>query len=240
MQIEVLVAYIKCKIKIVVFNFLLLLALNVQGELVTYPQPCVGSICVNPSPYYSVEVKQLPESWIPSFTYYSPGHAPTTDGSPDPGKSNSWTGFSFSGEVEVKVKLLSGTVNSCVIRPKSRNIISEIISSENAVVFTIKEPGQFTVEFNGSYDHAMMVFANPPESYIPSESSAKLHYFGPGVHDIGILYGDPLRTSDPNNRIINEGDTIYIAGGAYLLGTISCTKFDNNYTRTKNVTILYN
>lgn len=218
----------------------LISSLFLKAELVTYSRPCTSdnSHCISASPRYSVEVRKPGGEWIPSFTYHSPGHTPDRNATPDASKSDSWTSFSFSGSVEVKVKLLSGTANRCIVRPKSRNISATLLSSENAVVFTVDQPGQFSVEFNGVHKHSMLVFANPHETNIPTKSSSKLHYFGPGVHDIGLLYGDVARWTDPKNRVINEGDTIYIAGGAYVYGTISCTVWDNNYQRTKNVTIM--
>lgn len=219
---------------------LLFFTIATNAQLVTYNRPCTAdnSICVSPSLKYAVEVRQNNGEWSSSFTYFSQGHAPSSDGTKDLTKSNSWTSFSFSGSVEVKVKLLSGTVSSWIVRPKSKNIIATKVVGENAIVFTVSQPGQFVVEFNGSHKQAMMVFANPMETNIPKASSAKLHYFGPGVHDIGLLYGDPIRGTTGGNRTINEGDTIYIAGGAYLLGTISCTIMDINYPRTRNVTIM--
>ncbi len=121
---------------------------------------------------------------------------------------NHWTAFSFSGTVTVSVTIPSRTtINSSIVRPKSRNITPTI--SGNTVSFTVDKPENLYVEIDGEEEHPIFIFANPMETNIPSPNDPGVIYFGPGVHDIGETY---------NN--IDSGTTIYIAGGAYVKGLL--------------------
>jgi len=80
----------------------------------------------------------------------------------------------------------------------------------------ISRPGQYYVmvkaEGDGRYDfyHPLFIFANPPESDIPAAGAPGVHVFGPGVHDIGFQYR------------VRAGQTVYLAGGALVKGSLYC------------------
>jgi hypothetical protein len=193
-----------------------------SSALVTYPRPCGNGQCVEGSDYYSVRVRQGGGNWQNSFVYYSQGRHYKDDlglANPvyDQTTSNSWTSFSFGGEpITVEVTKLIGGANSVIVRPQSDGVSASL--SGNVTTFTIRQPGQFSVEFDGHHDHAMLIFADPLETYVPDTNDLpnNVHYFGPGIHEIGFSYGWWGR----DGRRIREGDVIYIAGGAYLRGSI--------------------
>jgi hypothetical protein len=177
--------------------------------LETYPQP-PG---IAASDKCSVKV-----NGTSSFTYKSSAIS-RVQGSPD---TASWTTFAFAGgTVTVEVTKLDATsVGSVVVRPLDKKITATI--SGNKATFTISEPGKFSVEFDGNLTHKCFVFADAPETDVPSSSDPSVLYFGPGLHNIGKDVNLPLNKNK-----------IYIAGGAYVRGSF---KFDMR-DRTSNVKV---
>ena len=122
--------------------------------------------------------------------------------------ANHWTSFSFSGAVTVQVKLREGTaINKSVIRPLSKNIRAEV--SNHTVSFTLTAPANVYVELEGKPREPLFIFASPLEADIPTKATANVIYFGPGVTDLG---------QEPLN--IPDGQTVYLAGGAYVKGRL--------------------
>ncbi|MDV7139134.1 glycosyl hydrolase family 28 protein [Maribacter sp. TH_r10] len=80
----------------------------------------------------------------------------------------------------------------------------------NKITFQINKPGHVTVEVNGEWHESLHILANPFEENIPSPEDPNVIYFGPGIHDV-------------TNITISDGQTIYLAGGAYL----RCGTLDN-------------
>jgi Ricin-type beta-trefoil lectin domain-like len=177
--------------------------------LVTYPQPSG----IAASDKCSVKV-----NGVSSFTYKSNASG-RISGSPD---TASWTTFAFSGgAVTVEVTKLDVTsVGSVVVRPLDENITATVTG--NTATFVLTKPGKFSVEFDGNLIHKCFVFADAPETNVPSQSDPSVMYFGPGVHNLGKDANLPLGKN-----------SIYIAGGAYVRGSF---KFDMN-GRTSNVNV---
>jgi hypothetical protein len=123
----------------------------------------------------------------------------------------SFTTFSFFGPVTVEVTKLAGDpITSCRIYPSSYEIMAEIVAP-NKVRFAIERPmKKMAVIFNGDWTtHPLLVFADPLETNVPHPGDPGVIYFGPGVHDAGIIY-----------PAWDDG-TAYIAGGAYVRGAIN-------------------
>jgi hypothetical protein len=174
-----------------------------------YPAPGIpDSLAVYPGPagiaasnQYSATVAQGtgPQA---SFVYKALARKTDTNLELD----TSWTSFSFSGPVTVTVTKLSGTATGCLVRPYSAAVATSFAG--NACTFTLTQPGNLSVEFEPNIHnpvlHPMLVFANPPEVDVPSPSDPNVRYFGPGVHDLG------------SGQVLQSGQTIYLAGGAYL------------------------
>ena len=179
---------------------------SLAGELGVYPPLPDNQYR---SDIYEVTVSQAGESRS-SYVYKSVrnvdnAQAKSTVFTTD---ANHWTSFSFSGVVTVQVKLRDGTaINSAVIRPLSKNINAEV--RNNTVSFTLTNPANVYVEVDGKPRDALFVFANPVESNIPVSSTSNVIYFGPGITDLG---NEPLS--------IHEGQTVYLAGGAYVKGRL--------------------
>ena len=74
-------------------------------------------------------------------------------------------------------------------------------------VFVLDRPRQLSVEFDDRTDHPMLVFADPMEKD-GDLAGANAIRFGPGLHDL------------PEDFRVRSGQTIYIAGGAWVRGRL--------------------
>jgi Glycosyl hydrolases family 28 len=150
---------------------------------------------------YLVRVRKAGEKWQDLYEYNIKVAAVRSV------ENASMCSFDFSGEVEVAVTSNKGKIQNAVIRPLSFGIKPEI--KENVLYFRLSKPQNLSVEMNGDIFHNLHLFANPIETFIPNKKDTNLIYFGPGVHKIN---GDKLRVA--------SGKTVYLAGGAVLMGQI--------------------
>jgi hypothetical protein len=97
-------------------------------------------------------------------------------------------------------------INSAKILPSILGIIPKI--KGNSLSFHISSPKNLTIEINGDIVSSLHIFANPPETNIPSPSDTSVIYFGPGIHEV-------------SQNTIRSNKTLYIAGGAYLRAVIT-------------------
>ncbi len=119
----------------------------------------------------------------------------------------SFASWEQDGPVEVTA-VSQRTVDSVRIRPTERGI--EPTVSGNTISFIIREPGQYTVEVNGTH-HTLHLFSDPPEKDVPVSDDTDMLIFGPGVHCAGLIR-------------MKSGQTVYIAAGAVVYGAILAEK----------------
>ncbi len=124
------------------------------------------------------------------------------------------TYFDFEGKVRIEVRMpgLERAVESAEVIPQSWGITPEV--TDGTVRFTVTEPGQYTVVFNGSVNQALHIFANPLETDLPDFDDPNVFYIGPGewVMDAIALHDD---------------QTLYLSGGAVLHSMISVANAKN-------------
>ncbi len=195
------------------------------GTLVTYPvtEAIDGRF---KSSRFAVHLTQN-GSTAQSFVYESANDAdPSWSGTLNYMQTaNHWTTFSFNGNVDVEAYRLDGqNIETCVVRPLSLNIEPEIQGDK--CTFTLSEPAKVSVEIDenntvtGNIEnigtitkhivkHPLFVFADPLEVDPPAASDAHVIYFEPGLHNIGKGYQIPNDTQ------------VYLAGGAYVIGTLT-------------------
>jgi hypothetical protein len=163
----------------------------------TYPRPdgIVGS------EHYRVSVTQGGRTQ-PSFVY-----AVNAQWKSNRSKDTAWTTFSFDGRVTVQVTKLRGTFSRCRVLPSSRGITPQITG--NSVCFDLDRPAKLAVEFDESIEHPLLIFADPPERDLPRRDDPNVVWFAPGVHELA----EPLEAK--------AGQTIYLAGGAYVKGRVT-------------------
>lgn len=115
--------------------------------------------------------------------------------------------FDFEGEVEVDILMtgLDKPVESAVVSPLSAGVQAEV--ADGHVKFTLTEPGQYTVQFNGSPNKAFHIFANPIEKDIPDKNDPNVIFIEPGEWEIESL-------------TLKDNQTLYISGGAILHGSV--------------------
>lgn len=181
---------------------------ELPDQLTIYPAP-EG---IPASDRYSVTVNDQP-----SFVYQALARKTDTNREVD----TSWTSLSFRGRITVSVTNLAAEgATGCLVRPASAGIVTGF--SANTCTFSVSRPGHLSVEFlpnvHNPVLHPMLVFANPPEVDVPSPGDPNVRYFGPGVHTIGS--GQPLLS----------GQTIYLAGGAYVHGAFIADGAVSNVT----------
>jgi hypothetical protein len=167
----------------------------------TYPTP-PG---IEPSEHYSVKVNGQE-----TFVYITKAKVPPVNWYLDQFTSGSvsFTMFSFTdGPITVEVTNLSGEqIENVVIRPLNKKIQSSFEGTK--VKFTLVSAAYVSVEINRQTTRRLFIFADEPERDVPNPQDPAVIYFKPGVYRIGKNYDVP------------EGKTLYIAGGAYLKGTI--------------------
>lgn len=96
-------------------------------------------------------------------------------------------------------------IKTCVIRPSSYGIKHTI--EDNTIRFKVGKPCQIVVEVNG-YHKALHLFVNPKKlARKPDLNDPKVHYFGPGIHEAGIIQ-------------VKSGETVYVDEGAVVYGCV--------------------
>lgn len=101
----------------------------------------------------------------------------------DQTESASFVYFDFEGEVTLKI-ISTKKIKTIDIRPKEYGIEPSV--KGDIIEFKLTKPSQFVVEVNG-YHHALHVFANSIEDYNIDKEAPNVQYFGPGVHDVGMI-----------------------------------------------------
>ena len=122
--------------------------------------------------------------------------------------STPMTYFDFSGTARIEVRMpgLEQEVESAEVLPGSAGIIPEV--KDGTVRFSVSQPGQYTVVFNGNVNKALHIFANPPEEDIPDPEDPNVYFIGPGEWVMDAI-------------VLHDNETLYISGGAVLHSIIS-------------------
>lgn len=130
------------------------------------------------------------------------------------------TTFSFDGSVTVEVTS-THDLRWVDIRPKSAAI--PVAVTPTKLTFRLTKPGQFSIERNGEHTRPLYVFAAPLERDVPQPNAPNVRYFAPGkIYDVGTL-------------TLNSNETLYIAGGAIVRGTIEATDTQNIRIRGRGI-----
>ena len=131
---------------------------------------------------------------------------------------NHWTTVSYDNngnDLTFEVSLNSGNITSAELYPK-RYGISPVIQGGKVYVTVSSPEKQMYLVINGDKKKALFLFVDPLETNIPNANTSGVVYFGPGIHTIGE------RWSLPANK-----HTVYIAGGAYVKGSIDINNRSN-------------
>lgn len=170
-----------------------------NGQVLVYPAPA-GSLL---NADYSVRVRQVGEDWH-SLPVYLANVANNTD---NPGQMKSeksaFAYFDFSGKTEVEVRTNHLQPKSVSIRPLA---YSTFRIKGNVIAFMLNGPKNISVEVDGDIFHNLQLFAGPLPDTAPRLNDTSVVFFGPGIHEAGLI-------RIPSNK------TVYIAGGAIVRGS---------------------
>ena len=107
---------------------------------------------------------------------------------------------------------LTDKVESAAVIPQSWGITPEV--KDGKVSFMITEPGQYTVVFNDNVNKALHIFANPLETDVPDPDDPNVYYIPSGEWVMDAI-------------ALEDGQTLYISGGAVLHSIISVNNAKN-------------
>jgi hypothetical protein len=121
----------------------------------------------------------------------------------------------IAGPADVSVQasfIKPKAVHSMSLHPLSMRLEGK--RNGNRLTFRVQEPRSITVLVNGRYqDRALHLFLNPPAGAPPKDAIV----FGPGRHRL-----------DPKKPIkLSKGQTLHLAGGAWVEGIVSIRKADD-------------
>jgi hypothetical protein len=183
---------------------------NMHAAVLPYPPPKDLSPIAHlaKSEAYAVTIRGRSGAEQACFVYASDNYA---SGPKRSQEAVSFTSFAFAEEpVTVKVTC-QARIESVVIRPK-RLAIQPVVKGDT-ITFTLEVPRKISLEVNDQ-KHPLLLFAEAPEILEPKAD----HYFAPGtVTRVG------------NKFEIKEGQSVYIAGGAVVEGTLLCTGHNNRF-----------
>lgn len=120
----------------------------------------------------------------------------------------------FNGPATFRATIEKGVkVQSAVVRPRSRGI-QTIRGEDGCVTFTLNEPQDVMLEFNGDKWKAIHIVCNPIHLEAPTSDSDDTWYFGPGLNQ-GSAY-ERVSKGDGVNLMVPSGKKVYLASGAYI------------------------
>ncbi len=187
-----------------------------QGVVTAAPAPAGEKL----SEDYRVEVNGVPVpvyecrvSAVP-FNQVWPGYQRPLD-------QTETAGFAYwdmTGPVRIEVRS-TRTIESVVVRPYSLGTQPKF--QGNRFAFELPRPRPVVVEVNGPH-RALHLFPNPPETDAPAPDAPGVRYFGPGVHKVGRI-------------VLEDNESVYIAAGAVVYGSIHATKASNIQVRGRGI-----
>ncbi len=179
-----------------------------QDQLVVYPAPKGAALNAD----FTVKVRRAGQAW-----QATPSYLVKVDEVKERAhevQDASMAYFDFAGKVEVSVTFNQGPIETARIRPLSYQIEPQI--KGNTLTFTLDRPRNLSVEVNGDIFHNLHLFANPVETYKPDPKDPNVIYFGPGIHKV-----------EGQKLMIPSGKTVYVAGGAVVMGRLIAEKVEN-------------
>ncbi len=151
-------------------------------------------------------------------------------------RESSMAYFDMEGTVEVAVTLRRRVLKETVIRPLSYAIPWAV--EGNTIQFTLDRPRKLSIECNGDRFGNLHLFANPIETDAPDTSDSNVMVLLPGIHRVPNILRRVTATDDndavpdvfaPGMHYVEEtvmpipsGMTVYIAGGAVVVGSLVC------------------
>ena len=194
----------------------------------------------NASSDYEVSVAQKSSGSLPkeSYVYENVGIFMTGGNdrlmNPPPAMTEHFSNYTHKGPVEISIKMKEAApaAEDVVIIPRRYGIKPILSEGNRKISFSVDQPRYLIVIVNNDWCRPLFLFGNPPEKSVPDPSDPavltilpnedyrkavnrsrlkdyRVIRFAPGYHDIGFYFP------------IYSNQTIYLAGGSYVAGTIS-------------------
>ncbi len=125
--------------------------------------------------------------------------------------------FTAAGPVTVEITLPTGAAKP-VIRPRRHGL--EPVFQNGKATFTLSESVNLVVQSEGLPPLAL--FVTPPETDLPRSDDPEVLYFGPGLHEPGVIRP-------------RSGQTVYLAEGALVKGRIEAVGVTDVRVRGRGV-----
>lgn len=119
--------------------------------------------------------------------------------------------FSIDGKADIEVGVQT-PVKEVKVRPLHAAIKTD--HQQDRISFSINEPGNFSVEVNNNTSLPLLIFANPPEEEVPADGDDVRFFEAGKIHDAGQIK-------------LKSNETVYIAGGAVVRGSILADSANN-------------
>ena len=129
--------------------------------------------------------------------------------------------FAFGGPTDVEIRT-GFDVRWVSIRPLSAGIMATIAPDHHGVRFHVESVLPLTVEFNDDITRVVHLFPYAPETDAPAPDTPGVRYFGPGVHEAGLIE-------------LGEGQTLYLAPGSWVKGNVRVVNARNVTIRGRGV-----
>ncbi|RCX21554.1 glycosyl hydrolase family 28 [Fontibacillus phaseoli] len=168
-------------------------------------------------------------------------------------RSASMAYFDMEGEMEVRIESRKQPVHRVDIRPLSYHV--KFSYDEYAVKFTLNQPRKLSIEINGDRFTNLHLFANPCEQDAPLPEDNGIQLIRPGIHRTEDLLGLLERPNGSTERKtlyfapgmhyieetvlrIPSHTTVYIAGGAIVVGSLVCDHVQDVVIRGRGILYL--
>ncbi len=124
--------------------------------------------------------------------------------------------FDLKGKAKISITAPSDDywTKGVEVQPWSLNIRPTLTG--RTITFTLKRPAKLSITRPGDHlagAEMLFLFANPPEIDAPKAATPKIRYYAPGVHH--------------ENIDAHTGDTIYLASGAVIFGSLNIWQVEN-------------
>jgi Glycosyl hydrolases family 28 len=114
--------------------------------------------------------------------------------------------FELAKPVDVEIRL-GFDVWWINVRPKSAHIDASIGADHRSVRFKMTGTVPLTVEFNDDISKVVHLLPYAPEREAPVSGASNVRFFGPGIHEAGLID-------------LRDNETLYLAPGAWVKGNV--------------------
>lgn len=156
----------------------------------------------------------------------------------------SMASFELQGTIHVEIEYDGEPVEAVVIRPLSAGIVH--VRKGNIIRFTLDRAYKLSIEINGNRFNNLHLFANHLETAAPQQTDPGVLLLKPAVHRTEDIYRLAEQQSVINPEFprviyfapgmhyleetvlrVPSDTTVYIAGGAVIVGSFVCEQVEN-------------